>query len=75
MVYEGRMSRVDRPGIHREAAQLGRDPLEGNDGLISGRRWSEQLIPLDVECGQYCGEQTPLDSTGNGQHSQKDNQH
>ena len=68
------MSGVDGWGIDSEAAQLSRDPLEGDDDWSSGRRRCEQLVRLDVECRQYCREQTPLDSTGDGQYSQEDDQ-
>ena len=63
------MGRVDGWGIDREAAQLSRDPLEGDDDGICGRRRGEQLIRLDVEGGKYCGEQTPLDSIGDGHYN------
>ena len=60
IVYEGGMGRVDGWGIDREAAQLSRDLLEGDDDRISRRWWSEELIRLDVEGGKDCGEQTGL---------------
>ena len=60
MEYEGGMGGVDGWGIDREAAQLSRDPLKGNDDRIGGRWRGEQLIRLDVEGGQDGGEQTGL---------------
>ena len=69
MIYEGGMGGVDGWGIDREAAQLSRDPLEGDDDRICGRRWGEQLVRLDVEGGQYRGEQPALDNPTDGQYS------
>ena len=65
MVHEDRMGGVDGGGVHREAAELARDPLEGYDDGIGGRWRREELIGLDVERRKYCGEQASLNDFGN----------
>ena len=75
MEYEGGMGGVDGWGIDREAAQLSRDPLKGNDDWIRSRWRRKQLIRLDIEGGQYCGKQPPLYITRDGQYSQQYDQH
>ena len=56
MIYKGRIGGVDRWGIDREAAELSRNPLEGDDDRIGCRGRGEQLVGLYVERRQYCGE-------------------